>query len=420
MRQDIIAGLDVGTTKVCSVVAELNGNRWRILGVGSAPSTGIRKGIVINIDATVDSIKKAVKEAEASSGTRIKSVHAAVSGSHIRGFDSSGAVGIRGKEVEKVDVGHAVDSAKAVYIPLDREVLHVIPTEFVLDGQDGITDPIGMAGVRLEARVHIVTAGASAVQNLAKCCEKAELSAAQLVFGPIASAGAVLTADEKEFGVVLVDIGGGTTDVALFRGGKLRHAAVIGTGGVHVTNDIAVGLRVGMPEAERLKKESGAAYEGLVAASEEMTVMQGDGQGRTLPRKYIAEIIQPRCDEMLELIKDEIKRCSGYETAVCGVVLTGGASMLAGFDRMAESVLGMPVRIGTPWKINGLQEEAASPLFATGVGLVACEAESRPPREDVPSSSAGILGELRNRAKDVLKYVEKINSNIRKKGENYV
>lgn len=415
-RQHIIVGLDVGTTKVCTVVAEVGGKGAGILGLGVSPSAGLRKGIVINIDATVDSIKKAVKEAEASSGVRIKSVSVGISGAHIKGFDSSGAVGLRGKEVSASDVDRSIDSAKAVYVPLDREVLHVIPAEFVLDGQDGITDPIGMSGVRLEARVHIITGAASPMQNLLKCCEKAGLQVSDVVFEPLASAHAVLTAEEKESGAILVDLGGGTTDIALFRGGSLRYAAVIGVGGNHFTNDIAVGLRITMSEAEKLKKISGAAYERMIASAEEIQITQAGGQLRTLPRKYVAEILQPRCEEMLELIKDEIKKCSGYGTALCGLVMTGGASQLSGLDKMAESVLGLPVRHGAPIHLIGTKYLADSPVYSTGVGLVTFGYE--PDAADSVSAelAGGVLGKVTDWFKDKFKCADYLNFNNRKEG----
>ncbi|HSB31587.1 MAG TPA: cell division protein FtsA, partial [Candidatus Sulfobium mesophilum] len=300
-RQHITVGLDVGTTKICAVVADTSGKTAEILGFGVSPSTGLRKGIVINIDATVDSIKKAVREAEASSGIKIKSISVGISGAHIRGLYSSGVTGLRGKEVSGSDVRRSMDSAKAVYIPLEREVLHVIPVEYVLDGQDGITDPIGMSGVRLEARVHIITGAVSPMQNLLKCCEKAGFEVADIVFEPLASAHAVLTDEERESGTILIDMGGGTTDVALFKEGNLRYASVIGVGGNHFTNDIAVGLRITANEAEKLKKAAGAAYERFVGDAEQMEIIQTGGQTRTLPRKYVAEILQPRCEEMFEL-----------------------------------------------------------------------------------------------------------------------
>ncbi len=368
-RQQITVGLDVGTAKVCTVVADTGARGAEILGLGVSNSAGLRKGIVVNIDATVDSIKKAVREAEASSGVRIKSASVGISGAHIKGFDSSGVTGLRGKEVSDSDVERSIDSAKAVYVPIDRDVLHVMPAEFILDGQDGIADPIGMSGVRLEARVHIITGAASPIQNLLKCCERAGLEVSDIVFEPLASAHAVLTKEEKESGVILLDIGGGTTDVALFKDGNLRYAAVIGVGGNHFTNDVAVGLRITSSEAEKLKKTAGAAYECLVCNAEQIEIIHAGGQMRTLPRKFVAGILQPRCEEMFELVKEEIKKGSGYGTAIYGVVLTGGASQLSGLDKMAESVLGLPVRSGSPGHLKGMKSELKSPVYSTGVGL---------------------------------------------------
>lgn len=417
MISNIVVGLDVGTTKVCALVAESDRRGVNVLGMGVSPSAGIRKGIVVNIDATVDSVRKAVKEAEASSGIRIKSVSVGISGGHIKGLDSSGAVGIRAKEVTCADIQRAIDSAKAVYIPLDREVLHVIPTEFVLDGQDGITDPAGMSGVRLEARVHIITGAVSSIQNLLKCCEKAGLDVSDVVFEPLASAHCVLTGDEKQCGVVLLDIGGGTTDIALFREGSLRNACVLGVGGNHFTNDIAVGLRVNVSEAERLKRASGAAFAGVINASEEILINQAGGQTRSLPRKYIVEILQPRGEEMFELIKDELKKISAYETAVCGVVLTGGASLLTGLDKMAETVLALPVRAGSPENSNGLKAVAGGPEYSTVAGLVGYNSELETHRVLSPEALSDLFGVFGRRVKDVvIKYADYLNLNNRKEG----
>ncbi len=403
---DIIVGLDVGTTKVCVVVAEMNGKGMTILGTGTSPSEGLRKGIIINIDAAVDSIKKAIKEAESSSGVRIKSVSATISGGHIKGFKSAGAVGIRGKEVMDADVERAIESAKAVYIPLDREVLHVMPMEFKLDGQEGITDPVGMSGVRLEVSVYIITGAASSIQNLLKCCEKAGVEVSDVVCKPIASAESVLTADEKQFGAVLIDIGSGTTGVAVFKEGGLRHASVLGIGGNHLTNDIAVGLRIPVPEAERLKKTAGAAFAGIIGDPVEIKITHPGGQTRTLPGKYLVEILQPRCEEMLELIKEEIKKSSGYETAVCGVVLTGGASLLNGFDRMAESVIGLPVRVGSPENVKGMRTAVGNPLFASAVGLVTRRYKPETETVQYPGLLTTMFEKIKDRTKDLFKYTD--------------
>lgn len=370
MSKNLLVGLDIGTSKICAVAAELDERGVNVLGVGEAPSKGLRKGMIIHMEATVDSIKKAVKDAEISAGIRIKSVVAGISGVHINGLNSYGAVGIQGKEVRFLDRERAIESAKAIYIPLDREILHVIPTDFTLDGQEGILDPIGMAGVRLEAKVHIITGVASPVQNLMKCCEKAGLDVSDIVFGPLASASAALSRDEMECGVVLVDIGAGTSDIVFFKDGALRHASVLGVGGAHVTNDIAVGLRINVNEAEKLKRSNGAAFAGMGNDKDEVQINQTAGNTKTIPAKYITEIIQPRCEEMIGMIRKEIQACYGYELATCGVVCTGGASLLKGFDKMAESLLGLPVRLGQPVKIKGNIAALKDPAYSTSVGLV--------------------------------------------------
>ena len=380
MAGNLVVGLDVGTSKVCAVAAELNDRGVNILGVGEAPSKGLRKGIIINMDATIDSIKKAVMEVEASAGIRIKTVTAGISGAHIKGLDSYGAVGIRGKEVRHADMVRAIDSAKAIYIPLDREVLHVIPTDFILDGQEGIVDPAGMAGVRLEAKVHIITGVVSSIQNLMKCCEKAGLDVADIVFAPVASAGVSLSREETECGVLLADIGGGTTDMVFIKNGAVRHTSVLGVGGAHVTNDIAVGLRINVHEAEKLKRSHGAAYAGMVNGKDEVQINQTGGNTKTIPAQYISEIIQPRCEEMIGMMKEGFRACYGYEHATCGLVLTGGASLLQGFDKMAESLLGLPVRLGRPANIRGQMAAVANPVYSTGAGLVAYGYESSPGR----------------------------------------
>jgi cell division protein FtsA len=403
MGSQIVVGLDVGTTKVCAIAAEINGKGMRLLGMGNSDSTGIRKGLIINIDATVGAIKQAIAECEKFSGTKIRSVIVGVSGNHIQGFNSSGLVGVRKREVSFSDVDNAIDSAKTVHIPLDREILHVIPIEFVLDEHEGIADPIGMSGVRLEARVHIVTGAVSPVQNLIKCCEKSGLAVSDVVLEPLASANATLTQEEKEFGVVLVDIGGGTTDIALFKDGCLRHVSVLGIGGAHLTNDIAIGLRISMYEAERLKKSYGAAVTGIIADdSEEIQIKHTGDKERVIPRKYLAEILQPRCDEMLEIIKGAIKESYGYELATCGVVLTGGCALLEGLDKMAEAVLGLPVRIGTPSSVTGMNARMANPMYATGVGLISFNKTSMSNRIFLPEVFSGVFGIMKDWVKGVI------------------
>ena len=398
--QNIIVGLDVGTTKICAIMGEVNENGVTVLAASSHPSNGLRKGVVIDIEATANSIKKAVAELEEKTGAGVREVYVGIAGSHIKSFNSYGAIGIKGKEVTHEDVERAIDSASAVYVPLDREILHVLPTDFILDGQDGIKDPVGMAGVRLEVNVYIVTGAVTSVQNLLKCCERAELDVIDIVLQPLASAEATLNSYERDMGVALVDIGGGTTDIALYKDEWLRHTAVLGIGGNHFTNDISVGLRLPFPEAERIKKKYGSVDFPARSAENNDTgdvdVVAIDGQVRTIPAKYISEILQPRSEELLILIKQEMQAFQDSGIAVSGVILTGGSSLLSGFDRMAEAVLSMPVRIGYPIRassregagheegtpvIRGLNEEFNSPVYATGLGLVLYGASGLMPAE---------------------------------------
>ncbi len=368
-KGEIVAGLDVGTTKVCAIVGEMREDRVDILAVGKAPSTGLRKGVVTDIDATVESIRDAVAHASASAGVDIRSVYAGIAGGHIKSFSSYGAVGIKNREVSEYDIEKAVEAAKAVYIPLDREVLHILPTEYSIDGQRGIMNPIGMSGVRLEAKVHIVTGAVSAVQNLVKCCEKAGLGVIDIILEPLASSVAVLSDEEKENGVVLVDIGGGTTDITIYEKGILRNTAVVAVGGNHVTNDISVGLRLPLQEAERIKTHFASAIHDN-GDREEIEIRVAGRENQIIPRRYLTEIVHPRCEELLEIVREEIRGFGGFESASYGVVLTGGASMLRGLDRLAEAVVGLPVRTGGPEGVGGLKSIVREPLYATGVGLV--------------------------------------------------
>ena len=399
---NIIVGLDVGTTKICAVVGELVEGELEIRGISTSASTGLRKGVVVNIESTVESIKNTVKTAESITGFEINAVYVGISGGHIKGFNSYGAVGIRGKEVAYVDVERVIDSAKAVYVPLDREVLHVIPTGYILDGQNGIRDPVGMMGVRLEAKVYIVTGAVTSVQNLLKCCEKVGLEVVDIVFEPIASAEAILTDDEKELGVAIVDIGGGTTDIILYKDGWLRHTSVLAIGGNHFTNDIAVGLRVSLSEAERVKKSFGFAATSMVSDSEEIDIIQA-GQGRKILRRCLSEIIQPRTEELLDLIKGELISCSAYDIASTGVVLTGGGSLLEGLDRMAEAVLGLPVRIGFPKDIKGCRDIINNPMYATGAGLVLYGLETESGGVFYPDAFTGIFGKMKDWVKGIFR-----------------
>ena len=394
-RQSAIVGLDVGTTKICAVIGDMVKGEPEIRGFGISLSTGLRKGVVVNIEATVESIKKAREAAESSTGIEIREAYLGITGNHIKGFYSSGAVGIRGKEVTSLDLKRVIESAKAVYIPLDREILHVIPTEYAIDGQNGVKDPVGMTGVRLEAKVHILTGAVSPIQNLLRCCEKAHLEVIEIVFEPLASALATVTEDERELGVALVDIGGGTTDIILYKDGCLNHASVLAVGGNHFTSDVAVGMRVSVSEAERLKKSFGCAIASTVKEEEVIGITQA-GQERKIPRRYLSEIIQPRAEELLELIKGELEICSGYDIASSGVVLTGGGSLLDGFDTLAEAVLGLPVRMGFPEGLRGSKGTLSNPICATGIGLVLYGLEADLKGEFFTDHVTAVMGRMKN------------------------
>lgn len=367
--KELIVGLDVGTTKVCALVGDVDEKGLYILGMGSAESKGLRKGIVVNIESTVESIDKAINEATTSTGTDIRSVYVGIAGGHIKSFESYGATGIKGSEVTEADIERALDAAKAVYVPLDREVLHVIPVEYTIDGEGGITNPLGMSGVRLEARVQIVTGSVTAVQNLVRCCEKAGLEVIDIVLEPLASAIATLTSSEKEDGVVLVDIGGGTTDIAFYKDGVLQHTAVIAIGGNHITNDIAIGLRLPVEEAERIKQSHGSALP-VLDSRDDIEILVAGREKKSIPQNYLNEIINPRCEELFELVKKELQDMGVYDKAAYGVVLTGGASKLKGIDRLAEAVVGMPVRKAAPSGINAPVDVVEDPKYSTGVGLL--------------------------------------------------
>ena len=399
---NIIVGLDVGTTKICAVVGEVVNGALEFRGVSTSSSTGLRKGVVVDLEATAESIKNAVKTAEAAMGVEINAVYVGISGGHIKGFNSYGAVGVRGKEVAQIDLDRVIDSAKAVYVPLDREVLHVIPTGYILDGQNGIVDPVGMAGMRLEAKVYIVTGAVTSVQSLLKCCEKAGVEAIDIVFEPLASAEAILTDDEKELGVAVVDIGGGTTDIILYKDGWLRHSSVLAVGGNHFTNDIAVGLRIPVLEAERIKKDFGSAVTGTAGDSEEIDVVQS-GRGKKILRRRLSEIIQPRAEELLDLIKRELLSCSGYGIASTGIVLTGGGSLLEGFSGMAETVLGLPARIGFPKKMCGPENIVRNPMYSTGAGLVLYGFETEGGRVFYADTFTGVFGKMKEWVKGIFK-----------------
>jgi cell division protein FtsA len=370
-RGELVVGLDIGTTKICCIVGEAKEGGLDVIGIGQHPSRGLRKGVVINIESTVASIKRAVEEAELMAGCEIGAVYAGIAGGHIRGFNSQGVVAVKDKEVRPSDVARVIDAARAINIPQDREIIHVLPQEFIIDEQDGIKEPLGMSGVRLEAKVHIVTAAVSSAQNIIKCCGRVGLTVADIVLEPLASAEAVLAEEEKELGVALVDIGGGTTDLAIFANGAIQHTSVIPLGGNHLTNDIAVGLRTPMQEAERIKIQYGSAQVQMLERDETIEVPSVGGRApRVLSRRILCEIIEPRVEELFQLVHREIQKAGQEDLLASGVVLTGGSTQLAGMPELAEEVLGLPVRRGSPRNVGGLIDVVKSPAYATAVGLL--------------------------------------------------
>ena len=377
--RNILAGLDVGTSKICAMVAEAGlDNEIAVLGYGIAPCTGLRKGVVVNIEATVEAIRSAVEEAERTSGVRIGSVAVGVAGAHIRGLNSHGIVAVRGGEVGPRDVDRVIDAARAVAIPLDRQVLHILPQQFAVDDQEGVRDPIGMAGVRLEARIHIVTAAQSYGANLTKCCERAGVTPSELVFEPLASADAALFPEERELGVALIDIGGGTTDVIVFHGGAVMHTAVLPIGGNHLTNDVAAGLRTPAADAEKLKIDYGVATS-LVVRRDETVQVPGVGgrEPRIIARRILAEIIEPRMEEIFSMAQRELMRSGVADSLASGLVLVGGTSLLEGTQELAERVFDLPVRRGLPANLKGMPEELMKPMYTTSAGLLLYMAGSR-------------------------------------------
>ena len=370
-QENLIVGLDLGTTKICAVVGEVLKNKINIVGIGTHPSVGLRKGVVVNIDSTVDSIKKAVEEAELMAGCEISSVYAGIAGGHITGFNSHGIVAIKGPEVTKNDVERVIDAARAVAIPMDREVIHVLSQEFIVDDQSGIQNPLGMAGVRLEAKVHIVTGAVTSAHNIVKCANRAGLDVCDIVLEPLASGESVLTSEEKELGVALLDLGGGTTDLAIFNSKNIKHTFVLAIGGNNLTNDIAIGLRTPLAEAEKIKRKYGSCIARNIHGEETIEVPgMGGHKPRKLPRQILGEILEPRMEEIFELIKREIYRAGMENLIVSGIVVTGGSSLLEGVPEIAESIFNLPVRIGTPQGISGLVDVVNNPMYATGVGLV--------------------------------------------------
>ena len=375
-RPALIMGLDIGTTKICSVIGEMSSNGVHIVGVGEMPSSGLRKGVVVNIERTVQSIQGALEEAELMSGCEVRSVYVGIAGSHIKGFGSHGAVAIKNGEVSKADMERAMEAATAVAIPLDREVIHALPQEYIVDGQRGIVDPLGLAGVRLEMHAHIITGAVNSAKNIVACCHRSGLEVVDIVLEALASAKAVLTREERELGVVLVDIGGGTTDVVFLRNNAIRYAGALPLGGQNLTNDIAFGLRTPMGSAERIKIKYGCALKGLVNSNDMIEIPSvGGREPWAMPRHLLTEICQPRMEEILSRVNQELTQSGHKNFAAAGVVLTGGAALMKGCQDLGEEIFKLPTRVGFPRNIGGLHEVVNSPKYATAVGLVCYGAE---------------------------------------------
>lgn len=368
---EIVVGLDIGTTKICAVVGEVDGDGVTILGVGNVPCRGLRKGVVSNIEWTVRSIADAIESAQTMAGVEIRTVYASVGGSHIRSIPSDGVAAVGGGEVSRVDVERVLEGARAIPVDADRQILHALPREFMVDNQDGIRDPVGMSGVRLGVRVNLITAATSCVQNVIRSAERCELTVADVVLGALASAEAAVSDDEKEIGVAVIDMGGGTTDLLLFVDGGIAHTSVIPAGGMNVTADIAAGLRTPMGEAERLKRNFGCALGRMVAEDDEIEVPGvGGHMPRRVPRRVLSDIIEPRVEEIFAVVRKRIEDSGLLEQLSAGVVLTGGGVLLEGMTEFAEEILGMPVRLASPVGVRGISQLVAGPQFATGVGLV--------------------------------------------------
>ena len=370
-HENIVVGLDIGTTKICAVVGEVSNDDISIIGIGTSPSIGLRKGVVVNIESTVDSIKKAVEEAELMAGCEISSVYAGIAGGHITGFNSRGIVAIKGSEIAQTDVDRVIDAARAVAIPMDREVIHVLPQEYIVDEQTGIQNPVGMAGVRLEAKIHIVTGAVTSAHNIVKCANRSGLDVCDIVLESLASGEAVLTNEEKELGTALLDLGGGTSDLAIFSGKNIKHTFVLSLGGNNLTNDIAIGLRAPLAEAEKIKTRYGTCSSNSISSEETIEVPgMGGREPKKLPRQILGEILEPRMEEIFSLIQREIYRAGMENIINSGMVMTGGTALLEGIGDIAESIFNLPVRIGKPSGISGLVDVVNNPMYATGVGLV--------------------------------------------------
>ncbi|MGQ9659261.1 MAG: cell division protein FtsA [Thermochromatium sp.] len=392
----LLVGLDIGTSKVACLVGELkDDDQIEIIGLGTHPSRGLKKGVVVDIESTVQSIQRAVEAAELMAGCEIHSVHVGIAGSHIRSFNSHGITAIKDREVNQPDVDRVIEAARAVAIPTDQKILHILPQEFIIDDQEGIREPIGMCGVRLEARVHMVTCAASAAQNIVKCVRRCGLEVDDLVLAQLSSSYAVLGEDEKELGVCVVDIGGGTTDLAVFTDGAIRHTSVIPIAGDQVTNDIAVALRTPTQHAEQIKIQHAYALTQLVSSGDGIEVPSiGDRPPRRLSRQTLAEVVEPRYEELLTLLHNELRR-SGFEDVLAGgVVLTGGSAKMRGLIELAEEVFHMPVRLGAPNRVLGMSEVVDNPIHSTGVGLLMYARQHRFVRRSEPPEGSGLRGLL--------------------------
>ena len=406
-REQYLVGLDVGTSKIAAIVGEARerDESVDIVGIGLADAHGIRRGAIVNLEAAVESIKKAIEEAELTAGVEIDSVHLGLSGAHVKAFNSRGVVAVAGKnrEITREDVRRAIDAAKAVALPNGREIVHVLPQDFVVDEQDGIGAPVGMTGARLEVNVHVVTGSVSTTQNVVACVNRAGVAVIDTVLEQLAASESVLTPDEKELGVALVDIGGGTTNFAIFEKGSLWHTGVVTLGGDHFTNDIAVGLRTPIPEAEKTKRRSGSALASLVDDEETVEVASvGGRQPRVMSRQILAEVIQPRAEEIFHQLWDEVRR-AGYERSLnSGIVLTGGASILDGMPEIADQIFDLPIRRGCPVDVGGLTDHVNSPAFATAVGLV-LYARRNQMIDYERSFSSGALGRVAGRLRGLFK-----------------
>ncbi len=390
----LIVGLDIGTTKVVTVVGELTAeNTLEVIGIGSSPSLGLKRGVVVNIESTVQSIQRAVEEAELMAGCEINTVFAGIAGSHVRSLNSHGIVAIRDKEVSSSDVERVIDAARAVVIPANQRILHVLPQEFLIDSQEGIREPIDMSGIRLEAKVHLVTGAESAAQNIIKCVQRCGLEVEDVVLEQLASSYSVLTEDEKDLGICLVDTGGGTTDIAVFRGGAIQHTAVIPIAGDQVTSDIAVSLRTPTQYAEEIKIKYACALSQLANPDETIEVPSvGDRPPRRLARQTLAEVVEPRYEELFSLVRDELRRSGFEELIAAGIVLTGGSSKMEGAVELAEEIFHVPVRLGIPQYVEGLVDVVRNPIHATAVGLLLFGKEAAEAQADAAAAKAGVFG----------------------------